>query len=100
MRGLGVLVLLLAAAAGTAEAGDLRVGAAAVDINPPEGTPLAGYYSPRGSRTVLDTLYSKALVLDQDGTRVALVVCDLITLPRYTVVEARQLIEKQTGIPG
>ena len=52
MRGLGVLVLLLAAAAGTAEAGDLRVGAAAVDINPPEGTPLAGYYSPRGSRTV------------------------------------------------
>jgi hypothetical protein len=100
MRGLGVLVLLLAAGAGTAEAGELRVGAAAVDINPPEGTPLAGYYSPRGSRTVLDTLYSKALVLDQDGTRVALVVCDLITLPRYTVVEARQLIEKQTGIPG
>jgi neutral ceramidase len=93
-------VLLLAAGAGTARAGDLRAGAAAVDITPPEGTPLAGYYTPRGSKTVLDPLFSKALVLDQDGTRVALVVCDLISLPRRTVVEARELIEKQTGIPG
>src|SRR5438093_3884076 len=60
-------------------------------------TPLAGYYSPRETTAVLDDLYSKALVLEQDGTRVALVVCDLISLPRRTVVEARQLIEKQTG---
>jgi hypothetical protein len=94
------LVLLLTAGAGAARGGDLRVGAAAVDITPPEGTPLAGYYSPRGSKTVLDPLFSKALVLDQDGTRVALVVCDLISLPRHTVVEARGLIEKQTAIPG
>src|SRR5207247_854296 len=72
----------------------------AVNINPPEGTPLAGYYSERGSRTVLDNLFSKALVLEQDDTKVALVVCDLISLPRRTVREARDLIEKQTGIPG
>ena len=94
------LVLLLAAGAGAARAGELRVGAAAVDITPPEGTPLAGYYAPRGSKTVLDPLASKALVLDLDGTRVALVVCDLISLPRRTVVEARELVENQTGLPG
>jgi hypothetical protein len=92
--------LLLAACTGTVRAGDLRAGAAAVDITPPLGTPLAGYYSARGAREVLDPLFSKALVLEQDGSRAALVVCDLISMPRRTVVEARKLIEQQTGIPG
>src|SRR5262245_35162654 len=91
-------LVVLAAWAGSATAGELRVGAAAVNINPPMGTPLAGYYSARGASTVLDNLYSKALVLDQDGVKVALVVCDLISLPRHTVVEARRLILKQTGL--
>ncbi len=100
MRRLCVLVLLLGVCAGGARAADLRVGAAAVTINPPEGTPLAGYYAPRGAGAVLDDIHSKALVLDQDGTRMALVVCDLISLPRRTVVEARELIEKRTGIPA
>jgi hypothetical protein len=99
MTRLGVFVLFLAAG-GTASAGELRAGAAAVDITPPEGTPLAGYYSPRGAKAVLDRIFSKALVLEQDGTRAAVVVCDLISLPRRTVVEARRLIEKQTGVPG
>jgi hypothetical protein len=71
-----------------------------VRITPLEGTPLAGYYAPRGARDVLDHLHSKALVLEQGDTKVALVVCDLISLPPHTVGEARRLIEKQTGIPG
>jgi len=79
---------------------ELRVGTAAVNISPPAGTPMAGYYYARGSQDVLDDLYAKAAVLDDGGTKVALVVCDLITLPRKTVLDARQLIEQQTGIPG
>jgi len=100
MKRLGIFLFLLTACAESAAAAELRVGAAAVNITPPAGTPLAGYYSARGARTVLDELFSKALVLEQDGTKVALVVCDLISLPRHTVVETRRLIEKQTGIPG
>jgi hypothetical protein len=100
MMRFGLSVLLLAAWTANAAAAELRVGAAAVNINPPEGTPLAGYYSARGAKVVLDDLYSKALVLEQDGVKVALVVCDLISLPRRTIVEARKLIETQTGIPG
>jgi hypothetical protein len=100
MKQLPLLMMLLLGFTEGAQAGPLRAGAAAVNINPTEGTPLAGYYTPRGSKTILDNLYSKALVLDQDGAKVALVVCDLISLPRRTIVEARKLIEKQTGIAG
>ena len=84
----------------TTACAELRVGTAAVKITPPAGTPMAGYYFARGSEDVLDDLYAKAAVLDDGTTRVALVVCDLITLPRMTVLETRQLIEQQTGIPA
>lgn len=81
-----------------AVAGELRVGTAAVKITPPLGTPMAGYYSPRGSQGVLDDLHAKAVVLDDGKTKVALVTCDLIGLPRAVVVEARRIIAEKTGI--
>jgi neutral ceramidase len=90
-----VLTSLLAA-----NAAELRVGAAQVTINPPAGAPLAGYYSFRASDGVLDDLYAKALVLECDGAKAAIVICDLITMPREVTGEARELIAKQTGIPG
>lgn len=92
-----LLFLLLAT---PAVAADLHVGAAATAITPPEGTPLAGYYSQRGTKTVLDDIYSKAVVLQVGDTKAALVVCDLISLPRHVVTEARRQIEAATGIPG
>lgn len=81
-------------------AADLRVGASAVIINPPDGTPMAGYYHERGGTGVVDNIFAKAAVFDDGHTKVALVVCDLISLPRHTVIEARRLIEEQTSIPG
>src|SRR5437763_14513959 len=81
-------------------AADLRVGAAATVITPPEGTPLAGYYSLRGTKTVLDDIHAKAIVLETGDAKAALVVCDLISLPRHVVPEARRQIETATGIPG
>ena len=47
-----------------------------------------------------DPLHAKALVLEKDGVRVALVTLDLISTTRGLVEDARTLIEKQTGIPG
>src|SRR6185503_11451457 len=94
------LFAVLLWSAGTISGAELRVGAAATVINPPPGIPLAGYYSERGSQGVLDDIYSKAAVLDDGSTKVALIVCDLVSLPRNIVVEARKLIEQQTGISG
>jgi len=79
---------------------DFRVGVAAVDITPPMGIPMAGYYHERGADGVLDPLFSKALVIESDGSRVALVTLDLISVTRTITDEARAGIQKATGIPA
>ncbi len=93
-------LLLISSLTILAQAKSLRVGVAAVSITPPIGTPLAGYYRKRLSEGVLDDIYAKAIVFEQDGVRAAIVICDILTFPRKTVIAARELIEKQTGIPG
>jgi neutral ceramidase len=77
-----------------------QVGTARVDITPPAGTPLAGYYSPRGADEVHDPLYASAMVLSDGQSRVALISLDIIKTDSPTVNEARELIAQQTGIPG
>ena len=61
---------------------------------------MAGYYNTRISTNTHDDLHAKAIVIEQDGTRAALVVCDLISLPRSVVVQAREIISRATGVPG
>ncbi len=96
-----VLSLSLAVAfASPALAGDLKAGAAAVTITPTIGTPMAGYYFLRPSEGVHDDLYAKALVIEKDGVKAALVALDLITTSRDLVEEARREIGKTTGVPG
>ncbi|HEY5910809.1 MAG TPA: neutral/alkaline non-lysosomal ceramidase N-terminal domain-containing protein [Verrucomicrobiae bacterium] len=84
----------------TIPAADIRAGVAQVDITPPAGIPMAGYYHERGADGVLDPLFSKAMVIETGGQRVALVVLDIITVTRAVTDEARGEIEKTTGIPG
>jgi hypothetical protein len=81
-------------------AADLRVGRAAVPITPPAGMPMGGYYRVRYATGVHDDLHAKALVLEQSGAKAAIVACDLVSLPRRFVDEARRLIQEQTGIDG
>jgi neutral ceramidase len=81
-------------------AAEFRAGAAAVKITPPLGAPLAGYYYTRAAEGVHDELYAKALVLETSTTKVAFVVCDLISLPRTVVEDARKIISAESGVPG
>src|SRR3974377_577343 len=93
-------IMLLLVSALPASADELRVGAAAVKTPPLLGTPMAGYYAPRGAESIHDDLYAKALVLEKDGVKAALVSLDLIATQRSWVSEARRTIEKTTGVPG
>jgi hypothetical protein len=78
----------------------MRAGTAAVDITPPPGISLAGYYHERGADGVLDPLLCKALVIETGEERAALVALDLIWVTRPVTDAARAEIEKNTGIPG
>ena len=93
-------LLFALAFAASAHADDFKVGAASVDITPPVGTPMAGYYAERLSKGVHDRLLAKAIVLERDGKKAALVSLDLISTSIPMVEEARREVEKGTGIAG
>jgi neutral ceramidase len=92
-----LLVLLLITAC-MASAQELRAGAAQVIITPPTGAPMAGYYTNRVAAGTHDDLYVKAIVFEKDGVKVALVACDLVSLPRELSEQARRIIQQKTGM--
>lgn len=81
-------------------AGELRAGFAAVDITPPLGYRMSGYFSERLSTGVLDPLLAKALVLEQGDVSAALVICDLSGISADVSRRARRQAAEQTGIPA
>lgn len=95
-----VVAWCLLLSASVAGAGELKVGAAAVRITPPPGTPMAGYYYPRAADGVLDDLFATAIVVDDGANRAAIVACDLVSLPAAIVEQARTLAFQRTGIPA
>jgi neutral ceramidase len=92
------LVLLIGLISANASAQTLRAGVAEVDITPPIGAPMAGYYTPREATGTHDPLHAKALVIEQGGTKVAIVACDLVALPREISEQAREIIVKKIGL--
>ncbi len=81
------------------ETGAFRAGFAAVEITPPDGFRLSGYFTERVNTGTHDPLLAKAMVLEQDGVRVALVFCDVIGVPAEVSGDARRRIAAKTGIP-
>ncbi len=79
---------------------EIRAGSARVEITPPVGTALAGYFTPRTSDRVEDPLYANALVLESRGECIALVSCDVICMPGDIADPARGRIEERIGIPA
>jgi neutral ceramidase len=94
------LLVLLAVVSVQTHAGEFRVGASQVDITPKNGTPMAGYYRFRAVGGVLDPIYVKSIVVEQDGEYAAMVVLDLAGTTRPIVTAARKAIDEQCGIGG
>ena len=105
MRGLAGIVFALAAmtpGAVTAQTGEaaFRAGLAEIEITPPAGYRMDGYFTERLNTGLKDPLKAKALVFQQGDTRTALVVCDLIGVPLSLTAEVRALAAARTGIPA
>jgi neutral ceramidase len=77
----------------------LEVGAAEIDITPPVGMRMAGYFDERFATGVHDPLKAKALVLRQADKEIAMVFCDLVGVSLNVTTNARAQASKNTGIP-
>lgn len=98
VRCLMVAALLVLSPLAVAE--ELHVGSAAVEITPPQGLRMSGYFSERLNTGTHDPLWAKAIVFKQGDTKGAIVVCDLIGIAADIGRQARETAAKKTGIPA
>ena len=78
----------------------LEAGLSEIEITPPIGYRMDGYFNERLSTGVKDPLKGKALILRQGTTTTALVVCDVIGIPQSLSADVRALASARTGIPA
>ncbi len=77
----------------------LKTGFKEVNINPPLGIGVSGYYIPRYAKGILDDLTASALVLSLNGKMIALISVDACLIDGFLIEEYSCAIEKKTGIP-
>ena len=99
MRKTLVAVLAWLAVCPCAGADELLAGTAVVEITPPHGYRMSGYFMERLNTGVRDPLKAKALVFRQGKTQAALVFCDLIGIGPGLSRSARMSAAGKTGIP-
>jgi neutral ceramidase len=78
---------------------ELRVGRAKVVITPPVGSVMGNSYGISVVTGVTSDVHAKAIVFDANGTRAAVVSCDLISLHRPIVEAVRRLVRERTSVP-
>ncbi len=99
MRKTLVAVLTWLAVCPCAGADEFLAGTAVVEITPPRGYRMSGYFMERLNTGVRDPLKAKALVFRQGKAQAALVFCDLIGIGPGLSRSARIAAAGKTGIP-
>ncbi|MGC1276120.1 MAG: neutral/alkaline non-lysosomal ceramidase N-terminal domain-containing protein [Planctomycetaceae bacterium] len=99
-----VVLSVCATAADAADADDatpgrLSAGAATSNITPPLGELIVGGFKPFPATHIHDELHARCLVLDDGATRLAIVLCDNVGIPREVYDAARKLIPESAGLP-
>lgn len=90
---------MLVVGASAAVAGQsVEIGLASVDVTPPIGYRLSGYFYERFSTAVHDPLQAKAIVFRQGEQRFAWVFCDLVGVPSTLSSAVRDAAAAKTGI--
>jgi hypothetical protein len=95
-----LLVLSSLGVGAAAEPRQLRAGAAASNISPPLGLSINGNFTDHKATNIHDELHARCLVLDNGIGRIGIVVVDSCMVPREIFDEAKQIIQKETGIPA
>ena len=80
-------------------ANNLKVGFARVNVTPPMGIPVWGYYVKRFADGVLDELEANAIALQSKDTTVLLITIDHCGLVKAVLDEYKSAISSVTGVP-
>ena len=78
----------------------LKAGFAEIDITPPIGTHKIGWLIDIITDGVLDPLYARAAVFENDGERVGFIQLDTLSIRWTQVNDIRGRIERSLGFPG
>ncbi len=76
-----------------------QAGFARLDITPPLGTPIAGYFYARIADGVLDPLEICALAVKEDETTAVFIAADIIYAKEVEANKIRKLVAARCGIP-
>ncbi len=76
-----------------------QVGYAEVNINPPLGAGISGYYIPRYGKGFLDDLMSEVMVFSCGGKKIALISVDVCGFAASVLKEVKKGIAEKTDIP-
>ncbi len=79
---------------------NLKVGFARVNINPPLGIPVTGYYKPRYAEGILDDLQVNVLALQCGEVKTILVSVDHLGIAQKIADMYRQSVSEATGVPA
>lgn len=91
--------LLASAGVNAAEGQPVEIGFASVDVTPPIGYRMSGYFYERFSTALHNPLQAKAIVFQQGEERFAWVFCDLLGVPATVSSKVRDAAAAKTGIP-
>ena len=80
-------------------ASNLKVGYARVNITPPMGVHVSGYYKERIADGVLDELEACAVAVGSGDSKALLMTVDLCGLPNVFISEWSENISNATGLP-
>ena len=80
-------------------ANKLLAGFGRVNITPPLGIGLAGYFRPRIADGILDELETNALALKADNDEIMLISIDNIGFENAVMKKIRESVSERTGIP-
>ena len=78
----------------------MKTGFCEVNINPPLGIGVGGYYIPRFAKGIIDDITASALVLEVSDKRIAIISVDVCSVAAWRVEQYQKLIYEKTGIPS
>lgn len=77
----------------------LQVGYARVDITPPQGSRLSGYYKVRRADGVLDPLEASCIVVSCEDVLAAIISVDNLGITKVNLDQVREKVSAETGFP-